>query len=50
VGLVNALVPTPELTRLSVRGLPSTTYRILLRRGRGTPLMDEVLEALRTVS
>ncbi|MFE8596406.1 hypothetical protein [Archangium violaceum] len=25
VGLVNALVPTPELTRLSVRGLPSTT-------------------------
>ncbi len=47
VGLVNALVPTPELMRLAVRGLPSTTYRILLRRGRGTPLMDEVVEALR---
>ncbi|HLM42605.1 MAG TPA: LysR family transcriptional regulator [Myxococcaceae bacterium] len=47
VGLVNALVPTPELTRLAVRGLPSTTYRILLRRGRGTPLMEEVVEALR---
>ena len=46
VGVVNGVVSTPGLARMPVRGLPTTTYRVLLRRGRPTRLVEEVVSAL----
>jgi DNA-binding transcriptional LysR family regulator len=46
VGVINDVVATPGLARLAVRGLPPVTYRLLMRRGRGTRLAEEVVRAL----
>jgi DNA-binding transcriptional LysR family regulator len=46
VGVVNDVVATPGLARISVRGLPAVTYRLLMRRGRGTRLAEEVVRTL----
>ncbi|MFP2904782.1 LysR substrate-binding domain-containing protein, partial [Pyxidicoccus sp. 3LFB2] len=46
VGVINDVVATPGLARLVVRGLPPVTYRLLMRRGRGTRLAEEVVRAL----
>ncbi len=46
VGIVNDVVATPGLARLTVRGLPPVTYRLLTRRGRGTRLAEEVARTL----
>lgn len=46
VGVINDVVATPGLARIPVRGLPPVTYRLLMRRGRGTRLAEEVVRTL----
>jgi len=46
VGVVNDVVATPGLARATIRGLPSTTYRVLRRRGAALPAVQEVADAL----
>ena len=46
VGVVNDVVATPGLARASIRGLPSTTYRLLRRKGAMLAAVQAVSEAL----
>lgn len=46
VGIVNDVIPTPGLGRAIVRGVPTTTYRVLARRGRPTTAEEAVMGAL----
>jgi len=46
VGVVNDVVATPGLARAVIRGLPSTTYRLLRRRGSSLPAVQQVADAL----
>ncbi len=46
VGVVNDVVSTSGLSRVSICGLPGTTYRLLRRRGTPTALVQAAIEAL----
>lgn len=46
VGVINDVVTTPGLARATIRGLPSTTYRVLRRRGAALAPVQAVAAAL----
>lgn len=46
VGVINDVVATPGLARAAIRGLPTTTYRLLRRRGASLAAVQEVAEAM----